>query len=49
MFKDVRLLNGLDPNIHYTEKREVLLFPNAGDALDIRDWNTTEIETYHQL
>ena len=27
MFKDVRLLSGLDANIHFTEVREVILFP----------------------
>jgi len=48
-YKDVRLTNGLDPAVHWTERREILELPEAGSKLFIENFSTSEIETYDDL
>jgi len=46
--KDCRLLDGLEPETHYCEIREVL-FKKAGEHMDIKNWETTQLETIDDI
>ncbi|HEX7900588.1 MAG TPA: hypothetical protein VF950_22680 [Planctomycetota bacterium] len=46
--RDLRLLLGLDPAKHYSEKKDVAVV-DAGGTLEIADVTTTKLETYDTL
>lgn len=46
--QDCRLLDGLDPETHYCEIREVL-FKQAGESINILNWETTQLETIDDI
>jgi len=46
--KDCRLMDGLDPESHLAEIREVL-FKQAGEQMDIANWETTQLETIDDI
>jgi len=48
-YRDVRLTNGLDPAVHWTERREILELPESGSKLFVENFSTSEIETYDDL
>lgn len=48
-YKDVTLSAPLDPETHWTERREIIERRNAGDQLVIENFATSEIETYDDI
>jgi len=46
--KDCRLQDGLDPESHLAEIREVM-FKKAGEEMDIQNWETTQLETIDDI
>ncbi|MHC4202411.1 MAG: hypothetical protein ACYSU0_20660, partial [Planctomycetota bacterium] len=47
-FKDLRLRRGLDPEGHFTEKKQITVL-RAGEGLVIDDITTSEVEVYDSL
>jgi hypothetical protein len=48
-YRDVRLNNVLNPEIHWTERREILELREPGSSLYIETFATSDIETYDDL
>lgn len=48
-YRDVRLTNVLDPEVHWTERREILELREPGEVLFVENFATSEIETYDDL
>jgi hypothetical protein len=46
--KDLRLLLGLDPEKHFTEKKQVTVLP-TGSTLEVADITTSKVEAYDTL
>jgi hypothetical protein len=45
----VRLNNVLNPEVHWTERREILELREPGESLFIQNFVTSDIETYDDL
>lgn len=47
-FVDLRLINGLDPKLHYTQQKQITIVP-AGKTFTLNDITTSKFEAYDSL